>query len=66
MVEIGLTDLLKFFLEMWGKWQSKKQSCSDIKLWWDVGKKRIQSFEFAILEAGCMKLVGGMLGYSED
>ena len=32
------------FLEMWTKWQAKKENYSDIKVWWDVGKKRIQSF----------------------
>ena len=32
------------FLDMWGKWQLKKGNYSDIKMWWDVGKKRIQSY----------------------
>ena len=31
------------FTEMWSQWQLKKSSFSDIKLWWDVGKKHIKN-----------------------
>ena len=34
----------KGFIEMWEKWKLQKKKYSDIKVWWDVGKKRIQSF----------------------
>ena len=32
------------FIEMWGKCQLKKECFSDINIWWDVGKKRIQAY----------------------
>ena len=32
------------FTEMWTKWKSKKQNYSDVKVWWDLGKRHIKSF----------------------
>ena len=38
------SEFRKGFEEMWNKWKLQKEIYSDMKIWWDVGKKRIQSF----------------------
>lgn len=32
----------KCFINMWTEWQSKKHEYNDIRIWWDLGKKKIK------------------------
>ena len=32
----------KEFTDMWKNWQSEKEKYNDIKIWWDIGKKKIK------------------------
>ena len=37
-------DYRQEFTNLWTKWKQKRNRYSDIKLWWDLGKKHIKSF----------------------
>ena len=38
------------FTEMWKEWQLKKSNYNDIRVWWDVGKRRIKKLNARIFK----------------